>query len=162
MSPNEGNSVQLNHSSQLVPTFSSLEKRFLAVCTTVHTMAAPCTPDSQDQLHTALGNVCLVPFAAFPYGSSMEMQRPVTQQDLVSRLLQDGELSLSDAVVSHVLSIPVWHDSPQLINILPQLTDVWELLRKGLCAVVIFTLFRWAAQCYKKQHTRSKLQQLCN
>lgn len=112
MSPNEGNSVQLNHSSQLVPTFSSLEKRFLAVCTTVQTMTAPCTPDSRDPSHTALGDACLALFAAFPYGSLMEMQRPVTQQDLVSSLLQDGVLSLSDAVVPHVLSVAVRHDSP--------------------------------------------------
>lgn len=87
MNPNEGNSVQLNHSSQLVPTFSSLEKRFLAVCTTVHTMTVPRTPDSRDQSHTALGDARLMLFAAFPYGSLMEMQRPVTQQDLVSHLL---------------------------------------------------------------------------
>lgn len=107
MSPNEGNSVQLNHSSQLVPTFSSLEKRFPAVCTTVQTMTAPCTPDSRDPSHTALGDACLALFAAFPYGSLMEMQRPVTQQDLVSSLLQDGVLSLSDAVVPHVLSVAV-------------------------------------------------------
>lgn len=47
-------------------------------------MTVPCTPDSRDQLHAALGDACPELFAAFPYGSLMEMQRPVTQQDLVS------------------------------------------------------------------------------
>lgn len=75
-------------------------------------MTAPCTPDSRDQSHTALRDACLVLFAAFPYGSLMEMQRPVTQQDSVSRLLLDEVLSLSDAVVPHVLSVAVRHYSP--------------------------------------------------
>lgn len=50
--------------------------------------------------------------AVFQYGSLIEMQRPVTQQHLISHLLLDEMLSLSDAIVPHILSITVRHYSP--------------------------------------------------